>query len=259
MAEPAVLERKSTNPFLTRGLSQTALKSAEAGFDTGATGPITEGRAISDPWAATGALGFLFMVMFAAGWWMVGVAPFVPFVAIFVGLGLVFWAVARPEKSPVLAPLYAVAEGLFVGGISRVYEAAYDGIVLQASLITAVLFTTMWVLYSSGRLRLTPKMTKAIVGATMGILGVYVIDLLLRLFGAEVPLLNDTGPLGIGISLVIVGIATMNLLIDFDLISRLEAQPHPRYMDWFAAMGVLITVVWIYLEVLRLLSKMQRR
>ena len=71
--------------------------------------------------------------------------------------------------------------------------------------------------------------------------------------------MNDTGPLGIGISLVIVGIATMNLLIDFDLISRLEAQPHPRYMDWFAAMGVLITVVWIYLEVLRLLSKMQRR
>ena len=112
-------------------------------------------------------------------------------------------------------------------------------------------------MYASGRLRLTPKMQKVIITATFGVFAVYMLNLVMRLFGAEVPFIHDSGPVGIVISLVIVGIASLNLLIDFDYIDRLNRQPHERWQDWFAAFGLLVTVVWIYIEILRLLSKLR--
>lgn len=244
---PAILERQSTNPMLTA----TAFKEAR--------GPITTtgGAGVSDAWAATAALGVVFFATFGAGWWLGRFGAWWIAGAL-IGLGIVLYTVWKPQKAPTTAPLFAVAEGIFVGGISRFYEASYDGIVLQAGLLTAAVFGVMWLLYSSGTIRVTPKLQKAIISATFGVLIVYGITWLLRIFGGSVPFIHDSGPIGILFSLAVVGIASFNLLIDFDYIDRLNEQPHERWQDWFAAMGLLITIVWIYLELLRLLSKLRR-
>lgn len=226
-----------------------------------ARGPITTvgntGEGVSDAWAATGALGVLFFITFGAGWWL-GQFGAWWIAGALVGLGLVLFTVFRPQKATMTAPLYAIAEGIFVGGISRFYEAEYDGIVLQAGLLTAGVFATMWILYSTGTIRVTPKLQKAIIGATMGVLVAYLATFVLRLFGGNMPFIHDGGPIGILFSLVVVGIAAFNLLIDFDHIDKLNQTKHERWQDWFAAMGLLITVIWIYIELLRLLSKLRR-
>jgi len=237
-------------------LTAAAFKQARGPIVTG--DPSTDGQrtGVTDAWAATGVLGLIFFGTFGVGWW-VGGFGYWWIAGALIGLGLVLFTVFRPQKAPVTAPLYAVAEGIFVGGISRFYETTYDGIVLQASLLTGAIFATMWFLYASGRIRVTPKLQKAIIAATMGVLATYVLAWILPIFGASIPFLHDSGPIGIGISLIIVGIAAMNLLIDFDYIDRLNQEPHERWQDWFAAMGLLVTVIWIYLEILRLLSKLR--
>jgi len=237
-------------------LTAAAFKQARGPITTG--DPSTDGQqtGVTDAWAATGVLGLIFFGTFGVGWW-VGGFGYWWIAGALIGLGLVLFTVFRPQKAPITAPLYAVAEGIFVGGISRFYETAYDGIILQASLLTGAIFATMWFLYASGRIRVTPKLQKAIIAATMGVFATYMLSWILRIFGASIPFLHDSGPIGIGISLIIVGIAAMNLLIDFDYIDRLNQEPHERWQDWFAAMGLLITVIWIYLESLRLLSKLR--
>jgi len=246
---PAILERQSTNPMLTAA----AFKSAR--------GPITTvgntGEGVSDAWAATAALAVVFFATFGVGWWL-GQFGAWWIAGALVGLGLALFTAFRPQNAPKTAPLYAVAEGIFVGGISRFYEASYDGIVLQAGLLTAGVFGTMWILYSTGTIRVTPKLQKAIIGATMGVVVAYAATWILRIFGGDMPFIHDAGPIGILFSLVVVGIAAFNLLIDFDYIDKLNQTPHEKWQDWFAAMGLLITVVWIYLELLRLLSKLRR-
>lgn len=221
------------------------------------SGPITEGTSVSDTWAAVAATFVVFAASFGVGWWLAGITAAMIFVGMIAGLGIALFTVFKPTTAAVTAPLYAIAQGLFVGGVSRFYEAEYSGIVLQAGLLTAAVYFGMWFMYASGRLRLTPKMQKVIITATFGVFVVYMLNLVMRLFGAEVPFIHDSGPVGIVISLVIVGIASLNLLIDFDYIDRLNRQPHERWQDWFAAFGLLVTVVWIYIEILRLLSKLR--
>lgn len=219
--------------------------------------PISEGTSVSDTWAAVAATFVVFAVAFGAGWWLAGITTALVWVGMLVGLGIALLTIFKPTMAPVTAPLYAIAEGIFVGGVSRIYEAQFSGIVLQAGLLTAAVYFGMWFMYASGRLRLTPKMQKIIITATFGVFAVYMLNLVMRLFGAEVPFIHDSGPMGIGLSLVIVGIASLNLLIDFDYIDRLNSQPHERWQDWFAAFGLLVTVVWIYIEILRLLAKLR--
>lgn len=226
-------------------------------------GPIVSGdpnrtSGVSDTWAVIGLTFAIFAVFFGVGWWLAGsIGLGIAIAGAVVGLGLVLFTAFKPTNAGVTTPLYAIAEGIFVGGISRAYEATYDGIVLQAGLLTACIFGGMWFMFSSGRLRLTPKLQKFIIVSTMAIMVTYLISFAARLFGSSVPFIHDSGPVGIGISLVIVGIASLNLLIDFDYIDRLNAQPHERWQDWFAAMGLLVTVVWIYIELLRLISKLR--
>ncbi|MBN4047394.1 Bax inhibitor-1/YccA family protein [Acidimicrobiaceae bacterium AH-315-P05] len=238
-----------------RGAGSVGLETDE--FGDGAGSPISE-SGVSDTWAAVAATFVVFAVAFGGGWWLGGQVGFALLIALaFAGLGIVLFTAFKPTTSPLTAPLYAVVEGLFVGGISRYYETAYDGIVLQAGLLTASIYAGMWFMYASGRLRVTPKLRKVIVSATMGIMVTYLLSWVLRAFGSSIPFLHSSGPIGIGISLVIVGIASLNLLLDFDYIDKLNRHPHERWQDWYAAMGLLITVVWIYLEILRLLSKLR--
>ncbi|MCP3937951.1 MAG: Bax inhibitor-1/YccA family protein [Actinomycetia bacterium] len=246
-----ILERQSSNPMLTGSAFKAQVVQDRQ------TGPIVEGSGVSDTWAAVAATFVVFAASFGVGWWLGGRSMAFAIIGAIVGLVLVLVTIFKPTLATVTTPIYAIAEGLFVGGISRVYEAEYSGIVLQASLLTAAIYFGMWFMFASGRLRLTPKMQKVIVTATFGVFAAYMLNMVMRLFGASVPFIHDSGPIGIGISLVIVGIASLNLLIDFDYIDRLNQTPHERWQDWFAAMGLLVTVVWIYIEILRLLSKLR--
>jgi uncharacterized YccA/Bax inhibitor family protein len=153
--------------------------------------------------------------------------------------------------------VYAVAEGFFLGAISKAYESRFDGIVLQAIGATLGVFAIMLVLHTTKTLRVTDKFRRTVMGATLGLMLFYGVSLLLRLFGVEVPFLNSTGPLGIAFSVFAAVLAAFNLSLDFDFIERGSQQRMPKHMEWYAAMGLLVTLVWLYLELLRLLSKLR--
>ncbi|MEO1627277.1 MAG: Bax inhibitor-1/YccA family protein [Bacteroidota bacterium] len=170
------------------------------------------------------------------------------------GIIVVFIAARNPKLSPTLAPIYALLEGLFVGAISAVYAQFMDGIIFQAvSLTFAVLFMMLFI-YKSGLIKVTEKFRAGVVMATGAVVIVYLASFVLSFFGINLPYLHEGGAIGIGISLVIIGIAALNLLLDFDNFEKGEAYGAPAYMEWFSAMGLLITLVWLYVEILRLLA-----
>lgn len=164
-----------------------------------------------------------------------------------------------PRSSPVTAPLYAGLEGLALGGISAVFEYRYPGIVLNAVGLTVGTLIVMLVAYAGGVLRATPKFVVGVIAATGAVALVYFVDILLSFFGIRVPYINDGGPIGIAISGVIVVIAALNLILDFDNVERGAASGAPKYMEWYCGFGLLVTLVWLYLEILRLLAKLQSR
>jgi uncharacterized YccA/Bax inhibitor family protein len=163
----------------------------------------------------------------------------------------------KPATSPIAAPVYAVLEGLCLGAISQVFELRYPGIVVNAMMLTFGVLGIMLVLYTTRTIRVTSGLVKGVAAATGAVVLVYVVDVGLGFFGIRMPLLHESGPLGIGISLVIVGIAAFNLLIDFTVVEDGVSRGSPRYMEWYCGMALLITLVWLYLELLRLLSKLR--
>lgn len=165
----------------------------------------------------------------------------------------------KPAVARFTAPVYSVCQGVFLGAVSHVYESAYNGIVVQALLGTAGVFAAMLFLYSQRIIKVTDRMRRMVIAATMGIAAIYLVGLVARLLGADIAFLSDASGLGILFSLVVVGVASFNLLLDFDLIERSVAQGAPRELEWYAAFGLMVTVVWLYLEILRLLSRLNRR
>lgn len=178
-------------------------------------------------------------------------------IPILVALGFALVTIFRPHSSPITAPLYAAAEGVALGAISAVYETAWDGIVLQAVALTIGVFLLMLVLYTSRTIRATPRFQMGVILATGSIFLVYMFAFVLNLFGVDFPYLNDTGPTGIIISIVIVGVAALNLILDFHWIEQGSAAGAPKYMEWYCGFGLLVTLVWLYLEMLRLLGKLR--
>jgi uncharacterized YccA/Bax inhibitor family protein len=170
--------------------------------------------------------------------------------------GLIFAIIAsfRPQKSAIWAPLYAVCEGLFIGGITAMYAALFDGIVFKAVTLTFAVFFVMLALYRSGLIKVTPSFRSGVIMATFGVFLLYMVSILLGFFGINMPMLHDASPLGLLLSLGILGIASLNLLLDFDMFEKGEQHGAPAFMEWFAAMGLLITLVWIYLEILRMVA-----
>ncbi|MBK7409325.1 MAG: Bax inhibitor-1/YccA family protein [Saprospirales bacterium] len=173
------------------------------------------------------------------------------------GLIAVLVAVFKKEWSPVLAPVYAALEGLALGAITAIYAAAYDGIVFNAITLTVAILLAMLFLYQTRIIKVTEKFRSGVIMATMGIFLVYLVDIVLSMFHVNVPFLHEGGFMGIGISLFIVGVASLNLLLDFDQFEKGEQYGAPKYMEWFSALGLLVTLVWLYLEILRLLSKLR--
>ncbi len=207
------------------------------------------------------ALALLFV---AAGYtWGLGVRdPRVPgliMLGVFGGLVTSVATIFRQPWAPYTTPLYAVCEGLALGGISLTFETRFPGLVPQAVFLTFGTLGGLLVAYLSGLVRVTDNLRRGIFAATAGIGLVYLASFVGGLFGAHVPLIHSSGAVGIAFSVVVVGVAAFNLVLDFDLIERSAARGAPRYMEWYGAFALLVTLVWLYLELLRLLAKLQER
>lgn len=211
--------------------------------------------------------GILLVVAFLASAWTWGMARSQPPEAVlpwilgagFAGFLVALLTIARKDLSPLTAPSYAVLEGLVVGGVSSLLDIRFPGIAIHAVGLTFGTLAILLVAYTTGLVRPNEKLTIGIVAATGAIAVVYIVDLGLRFFGRQVPLINDAGPWGIAVSLLIVAVAALNLILDFDFV-RTGVEGHAaKYMEWYGAFGIMVTLVWMYLEILRLLSKVRQR
>jgi uncharacterized YccA/Bax inhibitor family protein len=205
----------------------------------------------------TGILFFILLLGAAISWYQPS-APFIWGGAIG-GFIVAMVTIFKKEWSPITAPIYAGLEGLFLGGISLQYASMYNGIVFNAVLLTIGTFAAMLMAYRSGLITVTQKFRMGIVAATGGIALVYLASFVLSFFGIEFGLIHGTGLMSIGFSLLVVGIAALNLVLDFDMIEKGAQANAPEYFEWYTSFGLMITLVWLYIELLRLLSKLQRR
>ncbi|MBM4301322.1 MAG: Bax inhibitor-1/YccA family protein [Deltaproteobacteria bacterium] len=161
--------------------------------------------------------------------------------------------------APVTAPLYALLEGLVIGGLSAIFESQFPGIVIQAAGLTLGTCLALLLAYKSGMIRATENFKLGVVAATGGIALFYLLTMILGFFGIRMPLMYATGWVGIGFSLLVVIIAALNLVLDFDFIEQGAALGAPKFMEWYGAFGLMVTLIWLYLEMLRLLAKLRSR
>lgn len=175
------------------------------------------------------------------------------------GFVLALVTVFKKNWAMVTAPMYALLEGLFLGGISAMFESRYHGIAMQSVALTFGTAFCMLMAYRTGLIRATQKFTLGVVAATGAIALFYLVTMVLGFFHVSVPIVYGNSPLSIGISVVIVGIAALNLILDFAFIEQGAAQGAPHYMEWYGAFGLMVTLVWLYVEILRLLSKINSR
>jgi uncharacterized YccA/Bax inhibitor family protein len=169
----------------------------------------------------------------------------------------------KKEWSSYLSPAYALLEGLFIGGISAIVNNAfaktYPGIVTQAVLLTFGVVIAMFFLYRFKIIKVTEKLRAVIISATLGIAVFYLLAMVLRLFSVDIAFLHEGSPLGIIFSLVVVAVAALNLILDFDMVEQGVTMGAPKYMEWYCAFGLMVTIVWLYIEILRLLMKVASR
>lgn len=240
---------ESSNPFMRESVYQNTSHDI---LDSNATermtvrGAITKSFILTAILLVTAGIGFAFPS--ALLMWGGAIGGFV----------IVLILSFKPHLSPTLAPVYAALEGFFLGAISFVYAAAFEGIIFQAFSLTIAALFAMLFIYKSGIIQVTGRFRMMIVMATGAVALLYLLTFVLSLFGVSMPYIHDGGTFGIIISAVVLAIACLNLLLDFDNFEMGERYGAPAYMEWFSAMGLLITLVWIYLEILRLLSKLRK-
>ena len=175
------------------------------------------------------------------------------------GFILALVTIFRPRSAAMTAPIYAVCEGLFLGAISAMFEGRFPGLVMRAVSLTFGVFVIMLLLYRSGTIRATEKFRTVIIAATGGIALVYLVSFIAGMFGANLGFMQGNSLVSIGFSLVVVVVAALNLILDFDMITRGADARAPQYMEWYGAFGLMVTLIWLYLEMLRLLSKLSSR
>jgi uncharacterized YccA/Bax inhibitor family protein len=165
----------------------------------------------------------------------------------------------RPQWSPVTAPLYALCEGAVLGAISALFETIYPGIVVQAVAATIGTLVVMMTIFATGLVAVTDRFRAGVIAATGAIFLVYLASMLLGFFGVHIPYIHESGLIGVGFSVVVVIIAALNLMLDFDQISTNARYGAPKFMEWYCGFSLLVTLVWLYLEILRLLAKLRNR
>ncbi len=176
-----------------------------------------------------------------------------------IGLITGFVIIFKQHLAPILSPVYAFAEGALLGGLSCMFEKQFPGIVVQAVALTFMAIISMAVLYKAGLIRATEKFRSTLLIATGAIAILYLIQLVLFFFHITIPALYSSNPIGIAFSLLVVGVAALNLILDFDFIERGSERLLPKSYEWYGAFGLLVTIVWLYIELLRLLSKLKDR
>jgi uncharacterized YccA/Bax inhibitor family protein len=268
MANPALNDQALQRQFDTEQL-RPGWGSPSAGFRTDRTGPMAptayDQMTVAGSVTATGVLLVLLTAAGVVGWNAVKVVgttvdfPGWVMLPLLAGLGLAIGPILRPQWARITAPLYALAEGVAVGAISKLYNIQYDGIVINAVGGTVAVLAVMLFLHATRIIKVTDRFRMIVFSATGAIFLVFMVNLVLSLFGAQVPLLNDASPLGILVSVAIIVVAALNLSLDFDFIERGVKVGAPKRTEWYAAFGLLVTLVWLYLEMLRLLAKLQRR
>jgi len=177
------------------------------------------------------------------------------------GFILAIVTIFKKEWAPITVPLYAILEGTLLGGISYMYNSSYNGIVTNAILLTLGVLVSLLIAYRSGYIKATENFKLGIFAATGGIAIVYFINFIMGFFGSGLGVMsiNNASPLSIGFSVVVVIIASLNLVLDFDFIEEGAEKGAPKYMEWYGAFGLLVTLIWLYLEILRLLAKLNSR
>lgn len=189
-----------------------------------------------------------------------GINPYIPgIVSLFIALGMVIACTFSPKNAAFLAPAYALFEGVFIGAISLFFEAMYPGIVLQGVAGTLVTFGVCLALYRFGVVKVTEQFRSIVFAATAAIATYYFISMLFYWIGGVSFFHHNNSGISIGFSIVVIVIAAMSLILDFDMIEKGVQQRMPKHMEWFSGMGLIVTLVWLYLEFLRLLSKLQSR
>ncbi|MBK9180172.1 MAG: Bax inhibitor-1/YccA family protein [Acidimicrobiales bacterium] len=266
-----------SNPVLTRGFSEEDLRPGFAAADTaaastgwGAAGvgaPATEARVMTygNTMLAVGVCFVLLLVGGGIGWALTSTGPAgqveIPgwiIFPLFAALGLVLWGSFRPRAARIAAPLYAITEGVVLGAVSKAFEAQWDGIVLQAVMATASVFLVVLAIYALRIVRVTNRFIMGVVAATAGLMLMYLVAFVLSLFGVDLSFVYGSGPGAIIFSVIAVVIASLNLMIDFAIVERGVEGRAPAYMEWFAALGLMVTVVWLYLEMLRLIARLRQ-
>ncbi len=250
--------RSSNNPALTRSpaftgrpVPDTVDPLEQAYLGPSATARQT-GRMTVDSVVERTTLLFAIALITGAATWVLGLER-LGFPAALVGLVVGLVIIFKQITNPAAIMAYAAIEGVFLGGISKYFNTAYPGIVVQAVVGTAAVAAVMLGLYRSGRIRVTPKFTKMVVGATMGFLVLIVVNLVAGFF-TDGGLGLREGPLGIVVGLFAIGLASLNLVLDFDLVESGARQGVPERYGWFAAFALMVTLVWLYIEILRLLA-----
>jgi uncharacterized YccA/Bax inhibitor family protein len=238
---------------------------ADTFLDTGSGALVGSGAGTMSLDGTVNRTALLLVVTFVAAmftWSRVGADPGSIGLYALVGAGggfvVALATIFRKQWAPMTAPLYAALEGLAIGAISALMELRYPGIVVQAVGLTFGTLAALLIAYRSGLVRATENFKLGVVAATGGVALLYLADIVMGLFGHPVSFIHEGGIAGIGFSAVVVVIASLNLVLDFDFIEEGVARGAPRYMEWYAAFGLLVTLVWLYLEILRLLGKARR-
>jgi len=203
----------------------------------------------------------LFLLIFSGYYsFAPGMTYLIP-VGVFGGLIVAIITIFKKEWSPITVPIYAILEGLAMGSISYMFNQAYEGIVMQAIGLTLGILASLLLAYRSGMIKATENFKLGVVAATGGIFLVYMASFVMSFFGASISVLDPTNSslMSIGFSLFIVVIASLNLVLDFDFIEEGAKKGAPKYMEWYGAFGLLVTLIWLYLEILKLLSKLRSR
>lgn len=179
--------------------------------------------------------------------------------AILIGLVIALFTIFRPKNSPYTAPAYAAIEGVALGGITMIFEAQYPGIGIQAIGLTFGILASLLFCYKSGIIKPTENFRLMIFAGTMGIFILYLVSFIMSFFGNSIGFIHSNGLFGIGFSLFVVAIASLNLVLDFDFIEEGAEKGMPKYLEWYGAFSLMVTLIWLYLEILRLLAKIRSR
>jgi uncharacterized YccA/Bax inhibitor family protein len=253
---------KSKNPFLTNKSFSATTATRKEEVHNAAILDYSQEMTLSGTINKTLILFLLLTASAMVIWWMTfnGTNPIVPTIGgAIVGLILVVIAAFKPQHSPYLAPGYALFEGLFIGGISAIFETMYPGIVIQAVGATFVTFIVCLGLYRYRIVKVTEQFKSVVVAATLAIATYYLISWVFSMFTSFQPVHQGNSIMSIGISVFVIIIAALNLFLDFDRIEKGAKQKMPKFMEWYGAMGLMVTLVWLYIEFLRLLSKLNSK